>query len=155
MGPAGRVLDDALEGAGIDRGDVFVSNVVKHFKWEPRGKRRIHQRPNARQVRACLPWLEAELELVSPRVLVVLGATAAKALLGSSFKVTEQHGNRIESAFAPDVIATIHPSAVLRQVDAEARREAFEMLVADLRIARELAEKSRLGCSLRLLLHFW
>ena len=142
VGPAGRVLDDALEGAGIDRGDVFVSNVVKHFKWEPRGKRRIHQRPNARQVRACLPWLEAELELVSPRVLVVLGATAAKALLGSSFKVTEQHGNRIESAFAPDVIATIHPSAVLRQVEAEARREAFEMLVGDLRIARELAEKS-------------
>jgi DNA polymerase len=139
VGPAGRVLDDALEQAGIERDDVFISNVVKHFKWEPRGKRRIHQRPNVRQVRACLPWLEAEMALVSPRVLVVLGATAAKALLGDSFKVTEMHGRRVESPLAPDVLATIHPSAVLRQVEAEGRHEAFSTLVEDLRVARRLA----------------
>lgn len=141
VGPAGRVLGEALERAGIERDDVFVTNVVKHFKWEPRGKKRIHQKPNARQVRACLPWLEAELELVSPGVLVVLGATAAKALLGNAFKVTEQHGQRIESAYAPDVIATIHPSSVLRQLDAQARHEAFEMLVADLSVAGGLAKQ--------------
>ncbi len=135
VGPAGGVLDKALEAAGIDRGNVYVTNAVKHFKWVPRGKRRIHQRPNVRQIRACLPWLEQELELVEPRVLVAMGAVAAQALLGSDFKVTEHHGRPVESPLAPTVIATVHPSSILRQIDATARHEAFEGFVADLKEA--------------------
>ena len=141
VGPAGGVLDKALDAAGIDRGEVYVTNAVKHFKWIPRGKKRIHQRPNVRQVRACLPWLESEIELVQPDVLVCLGAVAAQALLGPKFLVTQQRGKPVESPLARTVMATIHPSSILRQADSEARREAFDSLVADLKVAARLANE--------------
>ena len=133
VGPAGRLLDKALAEAGIDRNVVYVTNVVKHFKWEPRGKRRIHQKPNAKEISACRPWLETEIALVKPRVLVCLGATAAQALLGKSFKVTTQRGQFVESALAPLVTATVHPSSILRAPDDEARREEMRKFVADLK----------------------
>src|SRR5438477_886150 len=110
VGPAGRLLDDALDEAGIDRSRAYVTNVVKHFKWEPRGKRRIHKKPNAEEIGACRPWLDAELALIKPQVIVALGATAAQALLGSQFRVTKQRGEFIESSLAPYVLATVHPS---------------------------------------------
>jgi DNA polymerase len=138
VGPAGRVLADALAQTGIDRGDVYVTNVVKHFKWKARGKRRIHQKPNAAEVAACRPWLDAELAAVSPNVLVLLGATAAQALLGSGFRVTKQRGVPVASDLAPHVLATVHPSSILRAPDEAARREAYSDFVADLRSAREL-----------------
>jgi DNA polymerase len=139
VGPAGRVLDQALDRAGIERTDAYVTNVVKHFKWQPQGRRRLHKTPNAREVAACLPWLEAELEVVQPRVLVCLGATAAKSLLGPDFRVSRQHGELVASNLAPYVTATGHPSAVLRQRSAEARQRAMENLVADLnKVARLL-----------------
>ena len=133
VGPAGRVLDQALDEARIDRGDAYVTNVVKHFKWEPRGKRRLHKTPNASEVNACRPWFEAELELVQPDVLVCLGATAAKALLGPAFRVSKEHGRFVASELAPHVTATGHPSAVLRQRDRAARDAAMRALVDDLR----------------------
>src|SRR5688500_15867022 len=145
VGPAGVVLDKALDAAGIDRGEVYVTNAVRHFKWIPRGKKRIHQRPNVRQVRACLPGLESEIELIQPDVLVCLGAVAAQALLGPKFLVTQQRGKPVESPLARTVIATIHPSSILRQADSEARREAFDSLVADLKVAaRYASEPARL-----------
>ncbi len=134
VGPAGRVLDRALAEAGIDRDDAYVTNVVKHFKWVPRGQRRLHKTPSNREIDACLPWLEAEIELVRPRVLVCLGATAAKALLGPAYRVTRQRGQFIASNLAPRVTATAHPSAVLRMRDAESRARAMEALVADFKI---------------------
>jgi uracil-DNA glycosylase len=134
VGPAGRMLDRALEEAGIERSDVYVTNVVKHFKYTMRGKRRIHQRPNAEEIAACRPWLDSELEVVKPRVLVCLGATAAKALLGASFRVTRQRGEFVESPLAPLVTGTVHPSSILRAPDEEARRQAYEDFVADLRV---------------------
>jgi uracil-DNA glycosylase family protein len=139
VGPAGRVLDDALDAAGIDRETAFVTNVVKHFRWRPSpgGKRRLHERPSREQVGACLPWLESELRLVRPEVLVLMGATAAQALLGPGVRVTRDHGVPLESSLAPTVVATIHPSAVLRARDAGARQIAFDGLVADLRAVRE------------------
>lgn len=140
VGPAGRVLNDALDEAGIERGDAYVTNVVKHFKWEPRGRRRLHKTPNAREVGACLPWLEAEIELVRPEVMVCLGATAAKALLGPDFRVSRQHGQLVPSKLAPHATATIHPSAVLRMRDAEARTQAMRELVADLEKVGELLD---------------
>ena len=144
VGPAGRLLDTALEEAGIDRGQVYVTNVVKHFKWEPRGKRRIHAKPNAGEIGACRPWLEVEIALVKPRVLVCLGATAAQALLGKSFKVSRQRGTRVPSALAPVVTATVHPSSILRAPDDEARREEMRRFVADLRqVAREISSPSK------------
>ena len=140
VGPAGRLLDRALEEAGIDRSRVYVTNVVKHFKWEPRGKRRIHAKPNAAEIGACRPWLETEIALVKPRVLVCLGATAAQALLGRGFKVTQQRGAFVNSPLAPLVTATVHPSSILRAPDEESRREEMRGFVADLeRIARKLA----------------
>jgi uracil-DNA glycosylase family protein len=140
VGPAGKLLDRALEEAGIDRRTVYVTNVVKHFKWEPRGKRRIHAKPNAGEISACRPWLDTEIALVKPRVLVCLGATAAQALLGKTFKVTRQRGELIESSLAPLVIATVHPSSILRAPDEEARREEMKRFVADLkRVAAALA----------------
>ena len=140
VGPAGKLLDRALEHAGIDRGLVYVTNVVKHFKWEPRGKRRIHKKPNAAETAACRPWLETEIALVKPRVLVCLGATAAQALLGKSFKVSQQRGEFIKSALAPLATATVHPSSILRAPDDEARRVEMDRFVADLKkIAAELA----------------
>jgi DNA polymerase len=133
VGPAGHVLDEALAEAGIDRGDAYVTNVVKHFKWIPRGKRRIHQRPNAEEITACRPWLEAELQVVKPRVMVCLGATAAKALLGSDFRVTRDRGKLVDSDLAPIATGTVHPSSILRIDDADERRVARDELADDLR----------------------
>jgi uracil-DNA glycosylase len=130
VGPAGQMLDRAMEEAGIDRARAYVTNVVKHFKWQARGKRRIHQKPNWAEMTACRPWLEAELALVKPSVLVCLGATAAQALLGRQFRVTRDRGMLVQSQLAPNVMATIHPSAILRADDREAEYAAF---VEDLR----------------------
>jgi len=138
VGPAGRVLDEALELAGIDRSLAYVTNAVKHFKWTPRGKRRIHQKPNAAEMAACRPWLDAELDAVQPKVLVALGATAAQALLGRQFRVTKQRGVPVESDLAPVVIATVHPSSILRQETDEDRAAAMEALVADLKVVAKL-----------------
>jgi DNA polymerase len=125
VGPAGKLLDQALEEAGIDRSLAYVTNVVKHFKWKGQGKRRIHQKPNWSEVGACLPWLQAELAVVEPDVLVCLGATAAQALLGRQFRVTRQRGEPVESDLAPVVIATVHPSSILRSDDRDAELAAF------------------------------
>jgi len=130
VGPAGRLLDNALEEAGIERRLAYVTNVVKHFKWQPRGKRRIHQKPNAAEIAACRPWLEAELSLLKPKVLVCLGATAAQALLGRQFRVSKDRGVPVESELAPLVMATVHPSSILRSDDREAEMALF---VEDLR----------------------
>jgi uracil-DNA glycosylase family protein len=132
VGPAGRMLDKALEEAGIDRKLAYVTNAVKHFRYEERGKRRIHQRPSAEHIRACRPWLDAELAAVRPRVLVCLGAVAAQGLLGSKVRVTKDRGKPLESELAPVVLVTIHPSAILRERDEPARDEAFRAFVADL-----------------------
>jgi uracil-DNA glycosylase family protein len=132
VGPAGRVLDEALEQAGVDRGAAYVTNAVKHFKWEARGKRRIHAKPTWTEQTACRPWLEAELAVVRPRVLVCLGATAAQSLLGKQFRVTKERGRWLDSDLAPHVTATIHPSAVLRQRDQESRHKEMAALVEDL-----------------------
>ena len=138
VGPAGKLLDKALEEAGIDRSEVYVTNVVKHFKWEPKGKRRIHKKPNAREIAACRPWLEAELDLLEPEVLVCLGATAAQALLGRDFRVTEQRGKLVESSLAKYVIATVHPSSILRAPDDETRRVEMKRFVEDLKVVAKL-----------------
>ncbi len=139
VGPAGRLLDKALAEAGIDRSVVYVTNVVKHFKWEPRGKRRIHQKPNAAEIGACRPWLETEIALVKPRVLVCLGATAAQALLGKAFKVSKQRGEFVQSSLAPLVTATVHPSSILRAPDDESRLAEMRRFVEDLkRVAERL-----------------
>jgi uracil-DNA glycosylase len=135
VGPAGRLFDQALEDVGIDRSHVYVTNAVKHFKWQPRGKRRIHQKPNWAEMTACKPWLEAELAVVKPRVLVALGATAGQALLGRQFRVTKQRGELIDSPLAEYVLATIHPSAILR---AEDRDREYADFVADLEKVAEL-----------------
>jgi len=145
VGPAGRMLDRALEAAGIDRRLAYVTNAVKHFRYEQRGKRRIHQRPGAEHIRACRPWLDAELEVVRPRVLVCLGAVAAQALLGSKVKVTKDRGKPLESDLAPFVLVTIHPSAILRERDEPAREEAFAAFVADLRVVQEALTASPAG----------
>lgn len=138
VGPAGRLLDRALETAGIDRRDVYVTNAVKHFKWEPRGKRRIHQKPNAAEIRACHPWLEAEIAVVRPRAIVCLGATAAQALFGRDFRVTQRRGEIFSSPLAPLVMATVHPSSILRAPD-ETRRTELARFVEDLTsLARSL-----------------
>jgi DNA polymerase len=135
VGPAGRLLDEALEAAGLNRDNVYVSNVVKHFKWTPKGKRRIHQKPNAQEVNACVPWLREELARVQPRVLVCLGATAAQALLGRTFKVTQHRGEPVESDLAPCVMATVHPSSILRARDDETRRLEMKAFIRDLETA--------------------
>jgi DNA polymerase len=141
VGPAGKLLDRALAQAGIDRNRVYVTNVVKHFKWEPRGKRRIHAKPNSAEIAACRPWLETEIALVKPRVLVCLGATAAQALLGRGFKVTRQRGTFVPSALAPRVTATVHPSSILRAPDEESRRAEMRLFVRDLKRAAAELEK--------------
>jgi DNA polymerase len=133
VGPAGRILDEALAAAGIDRDATYVTNAVKHFKWVARGKRRIHAKPTWSETMACRPWLEAEIAVVRPRVLVCLGAVAAQSLLGKQFRVTKQRGEWIESDLAARVTATIHPSAILRQRDAEARHAELARFVDDLR----------------------
>lgn len=132
VGPAGKLLDRALDQAGIDRRRVYVTNVVKHFKWEPSGKRRIHTKPNAGEIAACRPWLDAELELVKPEVLVCLGATAAQALLGRQFRVSKERGRFVPSPLAPRVLATVHPSAILRAPDDETRHAEMARFVDDL-----------------------
>ena len=133
VGPAGRLLDDALKEAGIDRSQTYVTNVVKHFKWEPREKRRIHKKPNAREIAACRSWLEAEIALIKPTVIVALGATAAQALLGPQFRVTKQRGQFIESTLAPYVMATVHPSSILRAPDDDTRRLEYRRFIDDLK----------------------
>jgi uracil-DNA glycosylase family protein len=141
VGPAGHVLDEALEAAGIDRSLAYVTNAVKHFKWVARGKRRIHQKPNAAELAACRPWLDAELAVLKPKVLVALGATAAQALLGRQFRVTKQRGVPVESDLAPNVLATVHPSSILRQETEEDRAAAMKGLVADLKVVAKLLTK--------------
>jgi uracil-DNA glycosylase len=140
VGPAGQLLDRGLEAAGIDREAAFVTNVVKHFKWRPSGKRRLHERPNREEVGACLPWVKAELELVRPSVLVVMGATAGQALLGPDVRVTRDRGRPIPSDLAPFVLLTIHPSAVLRARSSAERDAATAGLIDDLRLAARLAD---------------
>jgi len=133
VGPAGRLLDDALRAAGIDRTEVYITNAVKHFKWKPQGKRRLHQKPNAAEIDACRPWLDAEIAAVKPQILVCLGATAAQALLGRDFRVTVQRGQFIERPGLPLMMATVHPSSILRAQDDESRELEVQAFIADLR----------------------
>jgi uracil-DNA glycosylase len=140
VGPAGRVLDDALEAAGVDRGAVYVSNAVKHFKWEARGKRRIHKRPNATEIEACSPWLHEEVAHVRPGVIVAMGATAVRAVLGKARAIASLRGQVLDSAFGPPMVATVHPAAIVRVPDRDDRRAALQGFVADLRSALEVAE---------------
>jgi DNA polymerase len=133
VGPAGAMLDKALQAAGIDRDEVYVTNIVKHFKWEPRGKRRIHKKPNAIEISACRPWLDAEIKLARPEVVVLLGATAAQGLLGRDFRVSQRRGEWVESNIAPSVMATVHPSSILRAPDDESRHEEMRKFIADLK----------------------
>ena len=138
VGPAGRLFDKALEEAGIDRAKTYVTNTVKHFKWKPAGKRRLHEKPKASEIQACVPWLWAEIDLLAPPVLVCLGATAAQALLGSDFRVTQMRGQWLKTDFAENVLATVHPSSILRSPD---RDEQFRLFVSDLNlVAQKLAE---------------
>src|SRR5947209_2677704 len=142
VGPAGAVLDKALAAAGIDRKDVYVTNIVKHFKWEPRGKRRIHKKPNAAQITACRPWLDAEIGVVQPEVVILLGATAAQGILGRDFRVTQHRGEWIESPIAPYVMATVHPSSILRAPDDETRHEEMRKFIDDLKkVAMQIATR--------------
>jgi DNA polymerase len=131
-------MDKVLEEVGINRDEVYVTNVVKHFKWDPVGKRRIHKKPNSREIAACRPWLEAELEVIKPEVLICLGATAAQALLGKDFRVSQRRGQLIASDLAPNVMATVHPSSILRAPDDQKRREAREQFTVDMRKVAEL-----------------
>lgn len=133
VGPAGKLLDKALVEAGIDRDEVYVTNTVKHFKWEPKGKRRIHKKPSGREIAACRPWLEAELGVLKPKVLVCLGATAAQALLGKEFRVSQRRGEFVESHLAENTVATVHPSSILRAPDDETRHAEMARFVADLK----------------------
>jgi len=140
VGPAGKIMDRALEEAGIDRKQVYVTNAVKHFKWEPRGKRRIHKKPNSREIAACRPWLEAELRIVRPKLVVCLGATAAQTIFGPAFRVTRERGKLLSSDLAPKVVATVHPSSLLRQPDEESRKREYASFVADLKVALKAAK---------------
>jgi DNA polymerase len=136
VGPAGKLLDEALAAAGIDRKLIYVTNVVKHFKWEPRGKRRIHKKPNSAEIHACRPWLEAEIAVIKPRIVLCLGATAAQTLLGRDFKVSRQRGEFVESQLAPLVMATVHPSSILRAPDVETRRAEMQRFIKELETVR-------------------
>jgi uracil-DNA glycosylase len=135
VGPAGRLLDEALVEAGIDRSTTYVTNAVKHFKWEPRGKRRIHQKPNSIEIAACRPWIDGEIAALKPEVIICLGATAAQALISRDFRVTKHRGQWVESQLAPHVMATIHPSAILRAPDEQSRHEEMRRFIADLKFA--------------------
>ena len=143
VGPAGKLLDRALHAAGLERGKVYITNAVKHFHFEARGKFRLHKRPPAMAVKACRPWLDAEIEELEPEVVVLLGATAAQAILGATFRVTKDRGKMIEHDIAPAVIATLHPSAILRAPDEEAREMSFQLLVTDLKLAAKRARRAR------------
>jgi uracil-DNA glycosylase family protein len=137
VGPAGKLLDEALLAAGIDRKRIYLTNAVKHFKWEPRGKRRIHKKPGAKEMDACRPWLEAEIAALQPQIIVCLGATAAQSLLGRDFRVTQRRGEFLDSALAPTVMATVHPSSILRAPDQQTRHDEMQRFIADLKkIAR-------------------
>ena len=138
VGPAGRLLDEALKSAGIGRSDAYVTNVVKHFKWTPKGKRRLHKKPGAREIGACIPWLDKEIDLIKPQVIVCLGATGAQALLGSDFRVSVQRGEVVKTHLAPFAVATVHPSSILRQLTEEARDREMQRFIADLSVAAEL-----------------
>jgi uracil-DNA glycosylase family protein len=133
VGPAGKLLDAALEEAGIDRKKVYVTNAVKHFKWEPRGKRRIHKKPNAAEITACRPWLDAEIAALRPKIIVCLGATAAQALLGRDFRITQHRGEFVKSTLAPHVMATVHPSSILRAPDEATREDEMKKFIVDLK----------------------
>ncbi len=142
VGPAGAVLDKALVAAGIERVDIYLTNIVKHFKWEPRGKRRLHKKPNALEISACRPWLQAEINAVKPQVLVLLGATAAQGIMGRQFRVTQHRGQWLESEIAPLVMATVHPSTILRAPDDDSRHEEMRKFVADLKkVAARLQQR--------------
>jgi uracil-DNA glycosylase family protein len=143
VGPAGNVLDRGLEAAGIDRSTVYVTNVVKHFKWTARGKRRLHQRPNAEEITACRPWLDSEIAEVGPRLVVCLGATAAQALLGRAFRVTKQRGSLVDWDLEPSIMATVHPSSILRAQDPESQEAEFSEFVADLKVAADVLRSGR------------
>jgi len=143
VGPAGALLDKALGDAGIPRDQVYLTNAVKHFKWEPRGQRRLHKKPRASEMKACRPWLEAELRAVQPAIVVCLGATAAQSLFGASFKLMQQRGQVLPTSLAPRVVATIHPSAVLRAPDSEGHKRAYDGLVADLKAAAKALRSVR------------
>ena len=143
VGPAGKILDKALEEAGIDRKEIYVTNAVKHFKWEPRGKRRIHKKPNSLEITACKPWIEAEIDVLKPDVIVCLGATAAQALLGRQFKVSIQRGTWMKSPLAPFVMATVHPSSLLRAPDDETRRREIKRFIADLKLVHDALKKHK------------
>jgi uracil-DNA glycosylase len=143
VGPAGQLLDRALGAAGIERPAVYVTNVVKHFKWEPRGKRRLHKKPMPSEIGACLPWLRLEIELIRPAIIVCLGATAGQALFGSAFSVTRERGRFLNSAYAPFVVATLHPSALLRIREAAARKAAFDAFVADLSLVHDAQRRRK------------
>lgn len=138
VGPAGRILNQALEAAGIDPDDTYTTNVVKHFKWIAVNRRRMHKKPNAREIRACLPWLEKEIAVVQPQILVCLGATAAQTLLGRTFRVTRERGKLVSSELAPHTLATVHPSSILRQQTSEDRRREMAAFIDDLRVAARL-----------------
>jgi uracil-DNA glycosylase len=141
VGPAGKLLDRALQEAGLERGKVYITNAVKHFHFETRGKFRLHKRPPAAAVKACRPWLDAELAQIEPAVVVLLGATAAQAILGAAFRVTKSRGKILEHEIAPAVIATLHPSAILRAPDEAAREAGFQLLVLDLKLAAKRAKR--------------
>jgi uracil-DNA glycosylase family protein len=143
VGPAGMLLDKALEAAGIDRRTVYVTNIVKHFKWEHRGKRRIHKKPNSLEIAACRPWFDAEVAVVRPRVIVCLGATAAQALLGKTFRVTKQRGEMLPSKIAPFITATVHPSAILRAPDDDSRHQEMRLFIEDLKKVARAMEQER------------
>jgi DNA polymerase len=147
VGPAGKLLDRALDQAGIDRSAVYVTNVVKHFKWRPAGKRRLHQKPNAEEIKACWPWLESEVAAVKPDVVVCLGATAAQAVLGRQFKVTQRRGEMVESSHGWLVTATVHPSSILRAPDEETRHNEFDAFVRDLGVVARVLERDRQAAS--------
>jgi DNA polymerase len=143
VGPAGQLLERALKEAGLDRRKLYITNTVKHFKWEPRGTRRLHQKPSSRDIAACRPWLEAELSLIKPKVLVCLGATAAQALLGPAIRVLKDRGKVIDSPFSSRTIVTVHPSSLLRAPDEETRRAGIEHFVADLRLVAATIDQAR------------
>lgn len=145
VGPAGKLLDRALEAAGIDRQEIYLTNVVKHFKWEPRGKRRIHKKPNSFEITACKPWIEAEIEVLKPQVIVCLGATAAQALLGRQFRVSTQRGEFVPSPLAPYVMTTVHPSSLLRAPEDETRRREIRRFIDDLEHVNEALKKQRIA----------
>ena len=142
VGPAGKMMSRALEEAGIDRSHVYVTNAVKHFKWEPRDKRRIHTKPNSREIAACRPWLEAEMRLVKPQLVVCLGSTAGQAFFGPSFRVTHERGKVLSSKLAPKVVATVHPSSLLRPPDEESREREYDRFVVDRRTAVKAASEA-------------